>query len=251
MFPVASAVPVRFPPFVVYALVAVNVLAFVFELSLPARALEDFLQRWALVPLRYSDPNWAMRHGLDPDNYLPFFTNTYLHGGWFHIVSNMWTLWIFGPAVEDRLGKIRFFIFYSACGIGASIAHALTNLDSAIPALGASGAIAGVIGAYMRLFPHARLIVMVPILFFPLFLEVPASVFAAIWFATQVVQGVGALFAPAVGGGVAWWAHVGGFAVGWAIIRHVQQKERHYRRWYPDEGRLGFRPEGFRSRHGR
>lgn len=251
MFPVDSAVPTRYPPFVVYGLILANAAAFLFELSLPPRALEAFLREWALVPLRYSDPAWALRHGLDPRDYLPFFTNMYLHGGWFHIISNMWTLWIFGPAVEDRLGKVRFFIFYTACGIGASIAHALTNLDSAIPALGASGAIAGVIGAYMRLFPHARLIVMVPIFFVPFFFELPAAIFAAVWFATQVVQGVGALLAPAVGGGVAWWAHVGGFVVGWAIIRHVQQSERRHRRYYADEGKLGFGPEGYRRREAR
>lgn len=248
MFPIDSAVPIRYPPFVVYALIAINAIVFLFELSLPPRALEAFLQHWALVPLRYSDPSWAWRHGLDPENYLPFFTNMYLHGGWFHILSNMWTLWIFGPAVEDRLGKVRFFIFYTACGIGASLAHALTNIDSAIPALGASGAIAGVIGAYMRLFPHARVIVLVPILLIPFFFEVPAAIFAAIWFFTQVVQGVGALFAPAVGGGVAWWAHIGGFAVGWAIIRQIQRSERRHRRYFADEGKLGFDPAGYRRR---
>ena len=244
MFPVDSAVPHRYPPFVTWGLVLVNGLAFLYQLSLSPAELEAFLYRWALVPARYSDPLWAYERGLAPDNYLPFLTNTFLHGGWFHILSNMWMLWVFGPAVEDRLGKVRFLVFYLSAGIGASIAHALANWDSPIPALGASGAISGVVGAYVRLFPRARLIVLVPVLFLPLFFEVPAVLFALIWFLLQLIQGVGQFFAPEIGGGVAWWAHIGGFVIGWLIVHQVRRTERRHRRYFADEGKLGFRPDG-------
>ncbi len=244
MFPVASAVSHRYPPFVVWGLIAVNTAVFLFQIALPPPLLERFVFRWALVPARYFHPEWALANGLDPTDYLPFFTNMFLHGGWFHIIANMWTLWIFGPAVEDRLGKVRFLLFYLAAGLGASFAHAWVNADSAVPALGASGAIAGVIGAYMRLFPFARVIVMIPILFLPFFFEMPAALFALIWFVLQLVQGIGALLGPASAGGVAWWAHIGGFVVGWAIVRLVQRSPIRHRPYYADEGKLGFAPDG-------
>lgn len=246
MFPIDSAVPIRQPPVVVWTLLLLNAAFFLYELSLTPEELQAFLYRWALVPARYFVPGWAEAAGLDRSP-LPFLTNTFLHGGWFHIVSNMWTLWIFGPAVEDRMGSGRFLAFYLLCGIGASLAHALVNWNSTIPALGASGAISGVIGAYMRLFPLSRLIVMVPIGFIPFFFEMPAAIFAFIWFLTQVVQGVGALFAPAVGGGVAWWAHIGGFVVGFVLVPWIHRRRR-LRAWYPDEGKLGFSPDGTRRR---
>ena len=246
MFPIQSVVPVRYPPVVVWALIAVNVAAFLFQLSLGPRELEVFLRHYALVPARYMHPEWALRVGLDPDNWLPFLTNMYLHGGWFHLISNMWTLWIFGPAVEDRLGKGRFFLFYTFAGVAASVAHALVNADSTIPALGASGAIAGVLGAYMRLFPLSRVIVLVPIGFLPFFFELPGAIFAGFWFLTQVLQGVGSVLAPAMGGGVAWWAHIGGFVFGALVVGLSHRRDFAYRRYFRDEGVLGFRPDGRR-----
>ncbi len=245
MFPVSSAVATRYPPVVVWSLMAINILAFLYQLSLSPAELEAFLAEWALIPRRYFDPAWALARGLDPYDYTPFLTNMFLHGGWFHIISNMWTLWIFGPAVEDRMGPGRFLAFYLLAGLGASLAHAVVNANSPIPALGASGAISGVIGAYMRLFPLSRLIVMVPILFIPFFFEMPAALFALIWFLTQLVQGVGAVLAPAVGGGVAWWAHIGGFVVGFLLIPWLHPAHRS--RFHADEGRLGFRPDGRRT----
>ena len=246
MFPIESSVPRRYPPFIVWSLIGANVLVFLYQLSLPPKVLEAFLYHFALVPARYAHPDWAAWVGLPPDDYLPFLTNMFLHGGWFHLIANMWTLYIFGPAIEDRLGKLRFLAFYLLAGVVASIAHMLANLDSTVPALGASGAIAGILGAFMRLFPLARVIVMIPILFFPFFFELPAAVFAAIWFLTQVLQGVGALFAPAMGGGVAWWAHIGGFVAGWLLIRLIHRRGDGYRRYYADEGVLGFHPDGKR-----
>ncbi len=246
VFPIQSAVPCRYPPFVVWGLIAVNAVAFLYQQSLPPRALDAFLYYYALVPARYAHPEWAGLVGLPPDDYLPFLTNTFLHGGWFHLISNMWMLYIFGPAVEDRMGKGRFLAFYLLCGVAASVAHTLFNLDSPIPALGASGAIAGVLGAYMRLFPLARVVVLVPILFLPYFFELPAAVFAGLWFVIQLMQGLGELSIQSVGGGVAWWAHVGGFVVGWLAVPFVRRGRRHYRDFEGDEGVLGFRPSGRR-----
>jgi len=244
VFPIQSAVSYRYPPFVVWGLIAVNALVFLFQIALPPPLLESLVYHWALVPARYFHPEWAIRNGLDPNDYLPFLTNMFMHGGWFHILANMWTLWIFGPAVEDRLGKVQFLLFYLASGLGASVAHAWINADSTVPALGASGAIAGVIGAYMRLFPFARVIVLVPVLFLPFFFEMPAAFFALLWFVLQVMQGIGALLGPAGAGGVAWWAHIGGFVVGWAIVRLIQRGDRRHRPYFADEGRLGFTPDG-------
>ncbi|RMD61175.1 MAG: rhomboid family intramembrane serine protease [Alphaproteobacteria bacterium] len=244
MFPIEAAVPVRYPPFVTWGLIAVNALVFLYQISLPPQMLEAFIYRYALVPARYAHPEWAAWIGLPPGDYLPFLTNMFLHGGWLHVISNMWTLYIFGPAIEDRLGKGRFLVFYLVCGIGASVAHLAANADSAIPALGASGAIAGVIGAYMRLFPLARVIVLIPILFLPYFIELPAAIFAGLWFVLQLIQGVGEFFAPSSGGGVAWWAHVGGFVFGWLIIRMIHRSARTYRPFQRDEGVLGFNPTG-------
>ena len=129
-------------------------------------------------------------------DYLPFLSNMFLHGGWLHLILNMWTLYLFGPAVEDRLGSGRYLVFYLACGLFASIAHAFLNPTSTVPALGASGAISGVLGSFIMMFPLARLVIMIPILFFPFFFEVPAILFAGFWFLTQVTAGMAELFMP-------------------------------------------------------
>jgi membrane associated rhomboid family serine protease len=137
-------------------------------------------------------------------------------------------------------------LFYLACGIVASVAHVAFNPRSPFPALGASGAIAGVLGSYLRLFPLARVVVMIPILFFPLFFEVPALFFAGFWFLMQLLQGTMDLFAPSAGGGVAWWAHVGGFVAGFVLAAPLRLSARRYRPYYADEGILGFTPMGIR-----
>jgi len=244
VFPLHTSVAYRSAPFVTWALIAANALAFLYEISLSHQALQAFLYHYALVPARYGHPEWALRIGLSPTDYWPILTNTFLHGDWLHIIGNMWFLLIFGPPVEDRLGRARYLGFYLLAGVGASVAHTFVNADSAIPALGASGAIAGVMGAFMRLFPLARVIILVPIFFFPFFFELAAFVVVGLWFAIQLVQGVGAVMAPAAGGGVAWWAHVGGFAFGWLIVPLLRQGERRHRRYHPDEGVLGFKPSG-------
>jgi membrane associated rhomboid family serine protease len=224
---------------------AANVAVFLYQVSLSEPALDRFLARYALIPARYFVPlPYLPEPGLE--DYLPFVTNTFLHGGWLHLIVNMWTLFLFGPAVEDRMGRLRYSIFYLACGITASAAHAYFNPQSFVPALGASGAIAGVIGCFVLLFPLARLIVVIPILFFPFFFEVPALVFAGLWFLVQVVEGASELLRPSVGGGIAWWAHIGGFVAGVLLTPVLTRSRRAYRKYYLDEGIYGFTPNGRR-----
>ena len=244
MFPIQNAVPSRYPPIITWTLIAANCAVFFIEISLGPAELEWFLSRFALIPARYfAPPHYA---GPALADYLPFVTNMFLHGGWLHLILNMWTLWLFGPTVEDRLGPVRYALFYLASGVLASVTHLVFNPSSAVPALGASGAIAGVLGCYIRLFPFARLVVLVPILFLPLFFEVPAIVFAGLWFLMQMLQGTAELFMPASGGGVAWWAHVGGFVFGFAVGPMLRRSRRQYRTYYADEGIFGFGPQGRR-----
>ncbi len=254
MFPISTTVAVRFPPFVTWALIALNVLAYVWETGHYVQGgeagLRAFLYHWGLVPARYFVPDWALARGLDPTDWWPFLTNTFLHGGILHLVFNMWTLYIFGPAVEDRMGSVPYLLFYLACGVGASFAHAWMNPTSTLPAIGASGAIAGVTGAYMRLFPHSRVVVMVPVFFYPFFFELYAFIFAGFWFLTQLMQGMASLSVRQEAGGVAWWAHVGGFVIGWLIAGIWGREGRRYRPLQADEGAWGCCPDGRRDRSG-
>jgi membrane associated rhomboid family serine protease len=158
----------------------------------------------------------------------------------------MWTLWLFGGAVEDRLGHGRYLAFYLACGLAASFAHAFVNAGSTIPAVGASGAIAGVTGAYARLFPRSWIVLLVPIFFIPFFFELPALLYIAFWFFMQVLQGTAGLMMPEAGG-VAWWAHIGGFVAGILLAPVIHRPRPSYRHFYPDEGVLGYGPAGQRS----
>jgi membrane associated rhomboid family serine protease len=169
------------------------------------------------------------------DDYWPFITSMFLHGGWLHIISNMWTLYIFGDNVEDRMGTMRFVMFYFLCGLAAGIVHILTNLSSTIPTVGASGAIAGVLGAYFLLFPTARVITLIPIFIFPLFVEIPAITYLIIWFISQLFSGVLSLGLPDDVGGIAWWAHVGGFVAGMMLHWVFVKGRKRFRTLSPDE----------------
>jgi len=231
-------------------LIAANAIVLLFQVSLPPPALARFVVTFGLIPARYFGDLRAVAPPSSIVDYLPFVSNMFLHGGWTHLIVNMWTLWIFGPAVEDRLGPTRFLAFYLVVGIAASFAHAVINADSTLPALGASGAVAGVIGCYVRMFPFARLIMLMPVLFFPFFVEVPAIVFAFVWLLGQVIPGIAALMIPTNGTNIAWWAHIGGFAAGWALMPLIRRSARAYRRYYADEGSYGFLPSGTRSRGG-
>jgi membrane associated rhomboid family serine protease len=247
MLPIQNAVPFRYPPVATWGLIAANCTVFLFELSLGPRELELLLSSFALIPAQYSQ---AAAYGGEAattlNDYLPFGTYMFLHGGWLHLILNMWTLWLFGPPIEDRLGHMRYLLFYFACGVAAAVTHVVFNAASTAPVLGASGAIAGVLGCYTRLFPFARLVVVIPILFFPFFFEVPAFIFTVLWFLMQMIQGTGELLMPSAGGGIAWWAHVGGFVAGLLLAPVIRQSTRRYRLYYPDEGILGFDPSGRR-----
>ena len=167
MFPLKDTIPSHSPPLMLWMLLLVNAGVFFFELQLSEAQVEQFFYLFGLVPARYSHAAWARWAGLPIDDYWPFLTHMFLHGGLLHFIGNMWTLWIFGDNVEDRMGPVRFLIFYLLCGLAASLVHYFTNLYSTVPTVGASGAIAGVMGAYFLLYPHARIIMMVPILFLP------------------------------------------------------------------------------------
>ena len=244
MIPIRNTVPTRYPPVVTWMLIATNCIVFLLQNSLSPVELEQFLRTFALIPARYLEPLVYRDANLTAADFLPFFTMMFLHGGWLHLILNMWTLWVFGPTVEDRLGHGRYLAFYLACGLAASVAHFVFNPTSVVPALGASGAIAGVLGSYMRLFPLARVVVLVPIIFIPLFFEVHAFVFVGLWFLIQIFQGTLELLLPTSGGGVAWWAHIGGFVAGLVLCPLLVQSERRYRAYYPDEGVLGFDTAG-------
>ena len=191
MFPLQTTAPTRSPPLVTWGLIAANCAIFLFQIGLGPEELEHFLYQFALIPARYFAPLPFKDFVGDPLDYLPFVSNMFLHGGWLHLILNMWTLWLFGPAVEDRLGAVRYIVFYVCCGAFASYAHAAFNPLSIIPALGASGAIAGVLAGFLLLYPLARLVILVPILFLPLFFEVPAVVYVGLWFLIAAHAGHG------------------------------------------------------------
>jgi membrane associated rhomboid family serine protease len=244
MFPIANPIPLRYAPVATWALIAVNCIVFLFELSLSQAQLDQFFSQFALIPARYFDP--ALADGAAPSltAYLPFASNMFLHAGWFHLIVNMWTLWLFGTVVEDQLGSGRYLMFYFACGVLASLAHAFFNPTSTAPALGASGAIAGVLGCYVWLFPFSRIIVVVPILFLPLFFAVPALVFVGLWFAMQLLQATAETLTASAGGGIAWWAHIGGFAAGLILGGLVQPARRRHWPRDADAGIPGFALSG-------
>jgi membrane associated rhomboid family serine protease len=217
----------------VWAIIAANVAAFLYQLSLSGSEMEALLYEHALVPARYFYPAWGELEGLSAGDLTPFITNTFLHGGWLHIILNLWTFYIFGPALEDRLGPVRFLVLYLLAGIAASVAHAVFNASSEVPVLGASGAIAGVIAAYALRFPYAWVRVIFPILFIPLFFSIPAMLFAGLWFAMQVFQGASELMRPFAGAaGIAWWAHIGGFIAGLILLVLLEPTGGSRKSWY-------------------
>lgn len=235
MFPLSDTVPRRSVPLVTFGLILANALIFFFELSLPPELLTRLFYIFGMVPARFTDPAWGQKVGYSVNCCWPFLTSMFLHGGWLHLISNMWTLWIFGDNVEDRMGHTRFLFFYLSCGLTSSLVHLVTNYSSTVPAIGASGAIAGVLGAYFLLFPFSRVIVLVPVFFWPLFFAVPASIYLGVWFLMQFVSGTLSLAAPEAGGGIAWWAHIGGFAAGILLYRFFVIKHKRRRALAVDE----------------
>jgi membrane associated rhomboid family serine protease len=225
MFPLRDNVPSQHKPVMTWLLLGLNVLFFMGSMGLdPVQEFKIF-HILGVVPARYLHPQWAMLQGYPDGLFLPLFTHMFLHSGWLHIIANMWTLWIFGDNVEDVMGAWRFLLFYVLCGLGALLVHVVTSPDSAVPVVGASGAIAGVMGAYFFLYPHARVVTFLPIFIIPFVIEIPAVFYLGAWFLTQVFSG---MFAPAGGGGVAWWAHIGGFVAGMLLLRFFRDDSRCY-----------------------
>ena len=225
MIPLRDRNPSGTFPIVTVILIITNMVIFFYQISLGYR-LERFLMTWGLVPLKVSYffhvPELTVAN-----TFLPFVTSMFLHGGWLHVIGNMWYLWIFGDNVEDRLGRFRFVIFYLTCGLGAAVVHVLFNSGSGIPVVGASGAVAGVLGAYLYCFPNARVLTLVPIFFFLTTFEIPAFFLLAFWFILQFFSGAMSIAAGAGNsGGVAWWAHVGGFVLGIILIRFMRRAPR-------------------------
>lgn len=204
-------------------LIFVNVVCFVYELRL-GTGLDGFIRLYGFVPARFvADQAENM---LDLPRFVPIFSSMFIHGGLLHLLSNMWMLWLFGDNVEDSMGHRRYLFFYLLCGTISVFAQAIANPASPIPLVGASGAISGVLGAYFLLYPRARILTLIPLFIFFYLVELPAFVFLGLWMLLQIMQGYAQQVAVNgdVIGGVAWWAHVGGFAAGAVLIRFFQEK---------------------------
>ncbi len=213
MIPLRDNIPSRLRPTVNYSIIGLNVLVFFLEMAMGA-GLNLVINTFGFVPGRFLTYLW---HGAFAAMLLPIFTSMFLHGGWLHLISNMWTLYIFGDNVEDTLGHGKFLLFYLTSGAVACLTQFLFAPTSLIPMVGASGAIAGVMGAYFFLFPWARVLCLVP--FFVFFvMEVPAYLFLGFWFLLQFYQGSFSILGPGFKGGVAFWAHVGGFIAGIMLL---------------------------------
>lgn len=210
IIPLKDLNPRRTLPFITVLLIAANVAVFIYQLTLPPHLSKAFLLSFAEVPNRL--PALLAGHGNWRTALLPLVTSMFLHGGLLHLAGNMLFLWVFGDNVEDALGHFRYLMFYFACGIAAGLLHIFINLHSGLPALGASGAISGVMGAYLVLFPRSRVLTLVFVILVPL----PAVLVLGWWFILQFLGGMDSLGMRA-GGGVAWWAHVGGFLTGMAL----------------------------------
>ncbi len=231
MFPLRDDQPSRTRPLITLALIAFNIAVFVYQLGLDERQTERLLEHAALLPARLTD---SLAYGPSPellDTAATLVTSQFLHGGLLHLALNLWALWIFGDNVEDRLGPFRYLWFYLVCGAVAGLAHVLAGPHSLVPTVGASGAISGVMGAYIVFYPRARVVTLIPVLFYPLFFNLPAAVFVGLWFALQVLSGL-AEAGQQESGGVAWWAHIGGFLAGLGMVAVLGRRKRRAPRDY-------------------
>jgi len=229
MIPLRDRNPSGKFPGITILLIILNGSMFIYQLSL-GDDLTHFFRSYALIPAQFFSYGENSRESIVA-RLIPLFTSMFLHGGWLHIIGNMWYLWIFGDNVEDRLGHFRFLVFYLICGVTAGFTHMVLNPHSSVPCVGASGAIAGVLGAYFVSFPFARVITLVPIFFYLTIIEIPAVILLFFWFVLQFFSGALsiAVTAQTGGGGVAWWAHVGGFIVGMILV-NIFPSRRGFRR---------------------
>jgi len=213
MIPLRSSEPHYTRPTVTLLIIAANVAVFLLELSMPSYALNRFIMHYGIVPDRF--------------NYSSIITSMFIHGGFLHIAGNMWFLWIFGRGVEDLVGHGKFLFLYFACGIAAAFLHVLVNANSTVPTVGASGAIAGVMGAYLIKFPRSHIVTLVFIFIFITTVDIPAAFLLLYWFAIQFFSGVGSVgYSTTSSGDVAWFAHVGGFVAGMLLVMLMPTKQR-------------------------
>ncbi len=238
MIPLHDDNPTTITPVVTIALIAACVLVFFYEVSLPEDAAELFVRRYGAIPALFLGHASVAPEWVGGPSYASLVTSMFLHGGWMHLIGNMLYLWIFGNNVEDVMGHARFVAFYLTCGVLAALSHGLIDPTSTVPMVGASGAISGVLGAYLLLFPHARVLVLVPLGIFSRIMYVPAALVLGLWFVMQVLSGGMSLGRG--GGGIAFFAHIGGFVAGMALIGLFKRPEvrffapRRYRRWESD-----------------
>lgn len=209
MIPLKDINPSRSLPIVNLTIIVACSVVWLYEVSLEEYEFNDFIYNFGLVPVEVFSKPYQL------------FTHMFLHGSWLHIIGNMWFLWVFGDNVEDRLGKFKYLLFYLLSGLGAAVIQSLVSFLTGavhVPMVGASGAISGVLGAYLYLFPHARILALVPVFFFLTFMELPAVFFIGMWVFIQIINGLVTLPFASMGG-VAWFAHIGGFFVGYKLVR--------------------------------
>ncbi len=223
MIPLRDINPTYRTPVVTITLIAVNSAVFLYQLMLSREATAALYYSLGMVPARvplaFTSPEIGFAQA-----FMPLFTSMFLHGGFWHLLGNMWFLWVFGDNIEERMGHLRFALFYLLCGVGAGLAHVLAELSSTVPAVGASGAVSGVLGAYFVLFPHSRVITLVPLLFVFFTVRLPAVFILGYWFLIQFFSGLGSL-GSARGEGVAWWAHIGGFLLGAFLTKTLRPRK--------------------------
>lgn len=226
IIPLRDQNPTRAVPLVTIGIIITNIVVFLYEISL-GNNLNWLIDSYALFPARLTQSFNASSVVLA--DFLPVLTSMFLHGGFVHIIGNMLYLWIFGNNIEDSLGHFKFLFFYLACGIGAAAAHIVSSPDSELPTIGASGAVAGVLAAYLLLFPGARVLTLVPVFFFIQLAELPAFLIIILWFFLQLANGVASITAQPVAaeiGGVAWFAHIGGFLAGLLLILLLPRRKK-------------------------
>jgi membrane associated rhomboid family serine protease len=224
MFPIKDDIPARQFPYVNIGLIVFNVAVFIFEMG-QGPHMEQFIMEYGFVPARFSSlSSWEL---LDLSRYGTVFSSMFLHGSLFHIISNMWILWIFGDNVEDCMGHGRYIFFFLLCGMASVLAQTVSAPASHLPMVGASGAISGVLGAYFLTYPKARVLTLIPIFILFYMVDLPAYVFLGLWFLMQLLSGYSTLAIDGAvsQGGVAWWAHVGGFGAGVILIRFFRQEK--------------------------
>jgi membrane associated rhomboid family serine protease len=222
LIPLKDLTPRRSFPIITLLLILINVVIFIYQIRLPDHAAQIFVNTYAVIPAKIQLALAGHRYTLT-QALLPLFTCMFLHAGWLHIIGNMWFLWIFGANVEDRMGPLAYLIFYLLCGVGSSIAQTAFSWGSHIPALGASGAISGVLGAYIVFFPTSQIYTLVTLFIIWFRARIPAIVFIGLWFVLQALSAFGSLGGAGrvEEGGVAWWAHIGGFALGLLLAKII------------------------------